>query len=67
MELTKIEQNEIVKSNLKQLEIAAYGATIRYRVAQKVDDKPAIEQEKTYLEKLEKMKMEYELIIKELS
>jgi hypothetical protein len=66
MELSKEEQVKVVNANIKQVEIESYGSIIRYRVAQKVSDKSAMEQEKFFLEKLEKMKLEYEAIIKEL-
>lgn len=63
--LSKEHEIEIIQSNLKVVEGAIYGATIRHRVAKKIDDKESMKKEVEFLEKMEKMKMEYEEILNE--
>ena len=66
MELSKKVKTSIIEKQLAQLEELIYQFTIRGRVAVKVDDKQMKNQTTEQLVKFEKMKLEYQKLLKEV-
>ena len=66
MELSKQDQILLVEQNLSQIAASTYNAVIQHRVFAKVKDEQSAKQATDLLDKLEKMKDEYEAILKEL-
>jgi len=65
-ELTQKEMISIVEQNIKQVCGQIYNGVISKRVADKTDDKKSAEAAVENLKKLEKVKDEFEIILKEL-
>jgi hypothetical protein len=66
MEITAQDQVAIIEANIRQVNGSIYNEVIRKRVADRVEDTAMSESAKKALEKLEKMKDEYETILKSI-
>jgi hypothetical protein len=66
LEVNAQDQVAIIEANIRQINGSIYNEVIKKRVADRVEDTAMADAAKKALEKLEKMKDEYEAILKDI-